>query len=297
MGARRTRAPANRRPDVNRALDRQLGRALSELRARSPIRDAAVHEARKELKRARATLRLLREAIGDTAYRRANRRLRDAARPLSRVRDTRVLLDVISRMHDEETRIARRAKLASLAEELRRERGKLRRELLSGPDALSRTRESIQSVQRESRSWPAPANDSLRRGVERIYRRGRKAFGRADSDSGSRDDLLHESRKQTKYLGKAIEVLGPVRGSDGAKRAKRAASIADTLGDDHDLAVLRERLRSRSRSDPTRRSLLSRIERRRRKLQKKASRQSRRLYAAKAKAFAGEVDLGRRARG
>jgi CHAD domain-containing protein len=295
MGTRRTRAPARRRPDIHRALRRQLGRALTELRAKSPIRDAAVHEARKELKRARATLRLLREAIGDAAYRHANARLRDAARPLSRVRDAKVLLDVISGMRAEEAPSARRAKLASLAEELRSERRRVRRELLSGPDAFPSIREAIESVRRESRSWPAPKNASLCRGVEQLYRRGRKAFAGADADRD--DDALHESRKQTKYLGKALEVLAPVPGSDMARRAKLAASIADTLGDDHDLAVLRAKLNTRSRSDSTQRSLLSRIEKRRRKLQRKASKQSRRLYGAKAKAFAGRIDLARRARG
>ena len=45
--------------------------------------DDSIHEARKELKKARATLRLLRDALGKKAYKRENTALRDAARPLS----------------------------------------------------------------------------------------------------------------------------------------------------------------------------------------------------------------------
>jgi CHAD domain-containing protein len=40
----------------------------------------AVHSARKELKKARATLRLLRDALSDAVYKRENAALRDAAR-------------------------------------------------------------------------------------------------------------------------------------------------------------------------------------------------------------------------
>src|SRR6185437_16474643 len=57
--------------------------------------DESVHEARKDLKRARATLRLLREALGNSTYKRENAAIRDAARPLSEVRDGRVLLDAL----------------------------------------------------------------------------------------------------------------------------------------------------------------------------------------------------------
>jgi hypothetical protein len=39
---------------------------------------------------------LLRDALGKKAYRRENTALRDAARPLSAVRDGRVLLDALN---------------------------------------------------------------------------------------------------------------------------------------------------------------------------------------------------------
>lgn len=50
---------------------RQIAKALEALEDRSPS-DQVIHDARKELKKARATLRLLRDALGDTVYRREN---------------------------------------------------------------------------------------------------------------------------------------------------------------------------------------------------------------------------------
>lgn len=47
------------------------------------------------MKWTRAGLRLLREALGEAAYRRLNRLVRDAARPLTPIRDAKVLRDTL----------------------------------------------------------------------------------------------------------------------------------------------------------------------------------------------------------
>ena len=52
----------------------------------------AVHGARKDMKKLRTVLRLLRDALGRKRYRRANARFRDAARALSSARDAEVKL-------------------------------------------------------------------------------------------------------------------------------------------------------------------------------------------------------------
>jgi len=277
---------------AKRTLRRQLHRALAKLGAEPPLRDVSVHEARKELKRARATIRLLRDDIGDTAYRRANRRLRDAGRKLSRVRDAKVLLDTLAKLRVETKQASGKAELTALERNLRKDRQQARRDI-QRPAGIRTVRRSVESVLSESRLWPAATPDSVRHGVERIYRKARKAFARAKADA--RKTALHETRKQTKYLGKALEVLAPSRTGRIAKRVKCANSIVGALGDDHDLAMLRKRLGGRSRSRSSRHGLLAHIERRREKLQQKAAKRGRRLYRRKAKAFVDELDLGARA--
>jgi CHAD domain-containing protein len=283
-------ARGRRTPDAKGTVGDQVDRALRELRRKPPLRDGAVHAARKDLKRARAALRLARDAVGEIRYGRANRRLRDAARPLSSVRDARILLDAVTELRDGATRSAR-ATLDGIARELRRERAARRRAVLGRSGAVARAAKSLESVRRESRAWPAAGPAALERGLLRVYRKGRKALVRADE--GRRDDLLHEARKQTKYLAKALEVLGPRRGSAMAKRAAIAESIADRLGHDHDLAVLCGRIAKRSDAG----GLVPRIEARRRKLQRKALQRGRRLYRRKAKAFGTAIGLRRRLRG
>ena len=71
--------------------DQQFGRVLEGV-AGNPDRDTGVHEARKALKRLRALLRLARPALLQQPYRDLDRRLRDAGRRLSPLRDARVQL-------------------------------------------------------------------------------------------------------------------------------------------------------------------------------------------------------------
>jgi hypothetical protein len=260
---------------AKQTLRRDLECALVALDGEAPLRDGSVHKARKAIKRARAALRLMRAEIGDAAYRRANLRLRDAARPLSRLRDAKVLLDVIAKLraHDKDR------ELATLEEELHREREAARHEVAERPATLRSIRRSIKSVLFESRSWRAPSDAMLRRTVERLYRNGRKAFELADADRS--DETLLEARKQSDYLGKALDT----RAGQPARAAQRAEAVADALGDDHDLAVLAKKLGDTPRGR-TERALLAQLGRRRRKLQRTASKRGRHLYRHKAKSFA-----------
>src|SRR5258708_8212143 len=54
--------------------------------------DKSVHSSRRQMKRIRAALRLLRAALGDSSYRAFNKEARDAPRPLTSLRDPAVLL-------------------------------------------------------------------------------------------------------------------------------------------------------------------------------------------------------------
>ncbi len=66
--------------DLRRIFQEQVSCALAALE-NTPLTHKAVHSARRQLKAARATLRLLRPALGP-AYKRANVEIRNVARPL-----------------------------------------------------------------------------------------------------------------------------------------------------------------------------------------------------------------------
>ena len=266
-------------------LRRHIAHPLDALKGRKPLGAESVHAIRKELKRARAGLRLLRDAVGEVAYAEENSRLRDAARPLARVRDAEVTIATIDSLIGRKKLHQHRAALIMLRARLRQERSALQR-ALEGSTVENIHNALTQSGARVSH-WRVPHDvwPILRDGLKRIYRRGRKALSGARALGSDRN--LHEARKQVKYLGYAMEILGPVEAPRLARLAKRADSIAERLGEDHDLAVLRRRL---DRAD---RELLARIERRRAKLQKKALKKARRLYRLKPKAFIARLESAR----
>lgn len=80
---------------ARRVVIDHIERAIHTLQQHT-LADEPLHEARKQMKRTRAGLRLLRDALGETAYRRLNRSARDPARPLTPIRDAKVLRDALA---------------------------------------------------------------------------------------------------------------------------------------------------------------------------------------------------------
>src|SRR5687768_7091634 len=180
---------------------RHVERAIRALRARR-LTDERIHTARKQLKRARANLRLLRDAIGKAAYRRENRALRDAARPLSRVRDAKVLIETADMLIDAARAGPHRTLLLKARTALEKARREARAELevMNGATDSAAALHAAATRMRRWRVGDADAS-ALRKGLERVYRRGREAFQTARKDSTAEN--LHEWRKQVKYLEQA----------------------------------------------------------------------------------------------
>jgi len=266
----------------------QIADALQALWERSAPSDDAVHQVRKDLKRARAALRLLREALGEEAYARENLELRDASRPLAGVRDATVALELVRELLGRENKPARRARLLEMRRALNAERLRARENLLHG-SKLAEIEYSLQGAGERAEYWRFPAHDSalVRAGFERVYRKGRKALKKARAEGSSAS--LHESRKQVKYLQQALAMVAQPESGGLKKLAKRAEGVADRLGDDRDLAALEAKLAAHSGRSKPERKLMARIEARRAKLQKKALKLARRMYRRKPAAFLEKV--------
>ncbi len=245
---------------------RQVAAAIDELDGSKP----SVHGARKQLKRARATLRLLRSTIGEDLYRRENIAARDAARPLSRARDDDALSVALDELLDHFGGSAPRARITHGSHEL--------------PDGqLDKIKAALRRSMTRVRAWhPDGAGwDCVRAGLRATYRRARRALRNARSDRATDD--LHEWRKQTKYLWHQLQILTPLAIGPIGELADEFHQLADYLGDEHDLAVLRERVAASG-------ELTSLIDRRRQELQEKALTLGERLYADKSKAFVHRLE-------
>jgi CHAD domain-containing protein len=249
------------------------------------VTDADVHEARKDVKKSRAGLRLLRNALGQSIYERENAALRAAARPLGIVRDSKVLLTSLDQLIERSAPAARSLPMTGFRRVLRKELADAHRAVT--PAVLKRQQKALRDVLDRSTRWPIGDDDwqMLGAGLKRVYRSGRRKLRAARSRD---DEHLHEWRKQVKYLWHQLQILQPVRPGRVGELADQAHKLADYLGDDHDLAVLRQKVVDNRSAfvDPAERDALLRLlDRCRLQLQDKAFVLGRRIFKAKPRPF------------
>jgi CHAD domain-containing protein len=99
---------------------------------------------------------------------------------------------------------------------------------------------------------------------------------------------LHEWRKQAKYLWHQLQVLQPIQPGQLTALADQAHTLANALGDDHDLAILAHKFLEASDKFPDRatmHTLADLIANRRALLQEEAMALGHRLYAEKPRKF------------
>ena len=260
-------------------------RRLRDERADDPAK--AVHEARKDLKKARSLLRLARPGLPGAVYRRENDALRETGRSLSGARDADVLVKTVADLGERYAGQLPEAQFAALGAGLASAAAEAREN--EGDDAAQAAVATLDAVAVRVGDWPLEHcdHDTLVHGATRAYTRGRAALAAAEKTASV--ERLHDLRKRVKdlwYHGRLLEEAWP----RVVKAQSRAAhDLADLLGDDHDLAVLAERVERGAGSGTGMTidddAVLDLIARRRAELQAEAMPIARRLYAEPPTAF------------
>lgn len=273
------------RAAIARCAREQLDRTVSELSEGindDPAR--AVHSARKAIKKERSLLRLARGAMPAKQRRRENAALRDAARELSGTRDANVMIATVDSLSD---RFA--GQLPAKAFDAIRQQVKAGRDRngASSRSALdSGAVQELGAVRLRVDDWKLSRGGwkAIDSGLTLSYSRGRKAFVRAQSRRTPED--LHAWRKRAKDLWYHDRLLAPAGGPTVQGHAKDAHRLADLLGDDHDLVVLREELTGDVMPVPVDvDAVVKLIDHRRSELQTEAFALGERVYAESPKAF------------
>jgi CHAD domain-containing protein len=221
--------------ELLRLLQDEIGGALGEL-AGTPD-EAAIHAARRHIKKARATLRLLDGDVHHHSLPDCEDGLRAAGRALAPCRDAAVLLRTIDAL----SRARPPKATASALQALRQAWQTPGTPQLDAGDLMA----ARLALQESGATLTGPAAgacdfDTLARGFATTYRAGRRALKRAlcNPDAGR----LHALRRQLKHHLYHLRLLQPLwPGPLGAWHAQ-ADRAAQLLGLHHDCAVLRERL-------------------------------------------------------
>lgn len=271
---------------LRRCTREQLDHAINELTAgieRDPVE--AVHEARKALKKARSVLRLGRGAIDRDARRRDNAALRDAGRTLSSARDAEVMFQAVGDLAERFAGQAPGTTFDAIQRHLEAERDDARARLLES-GLPGQVAGELNVVEARFDDWPIHRGGwaALEPGLLRSYRRGRAALEAAREDPSSEN--FHAWRKRAKDLWYHLRMLKAVSPGIVGGQADEAHELADLLGDDHDLAVLRETLATGADGLPVDvDAVIGLVDHRREQLQAQALLVGARLYAEPPKIF------------
>jgi CHAD domain-containing protein len=255
----------------------------------------AVHETRKALKRLRALLRALSAELGEEEFARENAVLRDVGRSLAGARDAEVMLSTLDALVERHPRkLDGHGGVRRLRERLAAEHERAVSKTLTDVATRTQAIAELRAFRARVTLWRLEDRDGIELvsvGLQRLYRQGRRR-GRRAARTGLEDvRAMHEWRKRVKDLRYVAEMLGR------KSLARRADALGEVLGEDHDLAVLADWVRTHAKHGPrsqrvgrrTRKLLLKLIAKRRRKLRKRALSEGRRLYRRSPNKFARKL--------
>lgn len=274
---------------IKRIVCEQIDQALEGMRARRGNQDEAVHNARTCLKKIRAVLRLVRDDLNDDVFRQENLCFRDAGRLLSSIRDAAVVIETFDTLVERYAAQLTADGFTALRRSLRQSSMARRDEKRK---ALSAAAKIIAAARQRVEQWPIDHDDfsALGPGVERAYKRGHRSL--ADATEQPSVESFHEWRKQVKCLWYQIRLLKPLWPEVLEPLADELKTLGEYLSDDHDLAILRQRLLEQAEHLDNRtalETLVALIDQRRGELQIEAKYLGVRMYADKPGAFVGRL--------
>jgi CHAD domain-containing protein len=233
-----------RKEDVTEGLRRivveQSSKAGCELSADNGVIHDGIHDARKSFKKIRSLLRLVKKDLGKDRYKAENQWFRAAKKRLSAARDAEAMIETFDALAERFPGVGECRSLRPLRASLQERRRRIADQEVDLERAASATAEGLLQVEDRSGSWRLSREGfaAIRPGLERRYGAGRKAMEKAYSKPT--DARFHEWRKRVKdhwYHCRLLRRIWPEQMSARIDELKR---LSDLLGDDHDLAVLRE---------------------------------------------------------
>lgn len=227
-------------PGLKRIIDEKISESLDLLASTTLPPGEIVHAVRKNFKRIRAALRLIRPGLSEADYQRENCRFRDLGRLLAAQRDAEVLVETLHRVLadgdrlDEEIARICGSLIPGAAEPGNRARSLddgLAGDLAAG---LTTAAAGVRDLELDQ-----PNGAMLMRGLARTARRARRAY-RAVLAAPVAADRFHEWRKQVKYLWHQFEILAAAAGSHHTILAEDLEHLSEQLGLAHDAAILHD---------------------------------------------------------
>jgi CHAD domain-containing protein len=195
-------------------------------------RPAAVHNVRKQIKKLRAILRLVRSEIGRDDYDKSVKPLRQVADGLTESRDAHTRLTAFLKL------VGRAAQFVDVEDNLRRHCQRESRRFRKN-QFVAKAGRRLWKTGRRMDSLKIRATDAwIEPGLEQNYGLGRTALSLVRKNPSSEN--FHEWRKHVKDLWYCLLLLHLGLPVHTRAMTGRLESLSESLGDDHDLVLLRE---------------------------------------------------------
>lgn len=191
----------------------------------------AVHEYRKALRRARAVLSLVADALPRNEHKAVLRALRDARRAVGTARDHAVAPDTVSLLSLGEDERQTLDAVLRTSNEATPPLSEIRQLLAEGAARTAAQVEALEAALPGTLSWP-----TIARGVRDVYKRARRA--RKDAKRSKR--AFHTWRRRTKELTYQLDLLAGYTGTAVGELHREIEAVTDTQGEVVDLIMLRE---------------------------------------------------------
>lgn len=276
-------------PQAVRRAGRELfDDAIENLKAPAAKRAVGVHGARKDFKKLRALLALVAVAFDRDTLDAEDTTIRDAGRALSGARDADVMVGALDALRKRFGRVLEGTAFMAIRRVLMRERRAGIKQLAAGDVQLRDVLSSLEQARDRIDAWPLSQDDfnAIHRGVRRAYARGRSSLKLVRRAPTS--DNAHAWRKEVKELWYHVRFLESIWPRMMERFASELGILADALGEDHDLAVLRQTVLDRAAQDSRlddAGALVALLDERRAELQVMALGLGDRLYAEKPATF------------
>ena len=222
---------------VRRICRERIDDALKSLRRSNHLE--GIHAVRKEIKKLRAVLRLVRDEIEKSKYRKITDVLRTVANHLAGMRDAHVKLNAFEDLTKRFRRQLSAKPFPEIKKALQQNCRDEERKFLKGNSIetvnqiLKQSKKRIDDLKLESDGWNA-----IGPGLKKSYRRGREAFATARDESSPEN--FHEWRKRVKDLWHQVKLVCPVWPKELKAATGELESLGELLGDDHDLFLIAE---------------------------------------------------------
>ncbi|MCH9656232.1 MAG: CHAD domain-containing protein [Planctomycetes bacterium] len=271
---------------VQRIAREQLSQAILELKQSEQNPHRAIHEVRKQFKKLRGLIRLVRSGLGGE-YSRLNVWYRDAGRGLSRVRDAESMLESLQKLRERFPDSTCEELFLDFENKFVTRKQKIVDEWIDLD--LSKLRDQLKVAYESIEAWKikGKAGQVLSQSLKQNYQHGAEALKKLHQNPD--DNLFHDCRKRSKYLLYHMKLINESWKPILSAYIVELDLLNNLLGDDHDLAVMTHLITGETetfQSSANVNRFQALICQQRQEFQSAALQLADRIYAEKPKAFA-----------